>query len=251
MNSRVFLPGLLLAAALSLPVHAQDSGGWKYLVEPYVMFPNMKGELGLADLPAAPVDENPSDIFSNLQMGAMLFVEARNDNWAFSSDVLYMNLESDLESNSLVSSGSADMKQLGWELAGMRRLTPWFELGVSAVYNRIDADVKMTFVTVLGTTTRHVGLSQDWIDPTVVARATFPIGSQWAAQLRANVGGFGVGSDLFWQLQADASYRASDRWQFDFGYRWIDYDYDHGSGVHRFRYDMQNFGPVLKLGYNF
>src|SRR3954468_7252027 len=243
---------LAVCALLAAPAaaSAQDSE-WHWLAEPYLMFPNMKGEVGLADLPAAPVDESPSDIFSHLQMGAMLFVEARNDTWALSSDVLYMNLESDLEPGNLVSSGSADMKQIGWELATMRRLAPWFELGVSAIYNRIDADVNMTLVSILGTTTRHVALSEDWIDPTVVARATFPIGANWAAQVRANLGGFDVGSNLFWQLQADAVYHHSDRWQFAFGYRLIDFDYDHGSGAQRFRYHMQNFGPVLKLGYSF
>jgi len=243
---------LVICTLLSVPFAAQaQDPGWHWLAEPYVMFPNMKGDVGLADLPQASVDANPSDIFSHLQMGAMLFLEARNESWAFSSDVLYMDLDADLEPGRIVSSGSAGMKQVGWELAGMRRLAPWFELGLSAVYNKIDADVKMTFVTGLGTSTREVSLSRDWVDPTIVARATFAIGTHWAAQLRANLGGFGVGSDLFWELQADAVYHHSDRWQMAFGYRLIDFDYDHGTGVRRFRYDMQNFGPVLKLGYSF
>ncbi len=248
MNCRV----LALCALLSAPVAAlaQDSG-WHWLAEPYLMLPNMKGEVGLADLPSAPVDEDPSDIFDNLQFGAMLYVEAHNGQWMFSSDVLYMDLKSDLAANNIVSSGTGEVSQLGWELAAMRRLTPWFELGVSATYNKIDADVNMTFVTSFGTATRHVGLTRDWIDPTVVARATFPIGAKWAAQIRGNIGGFGVGSDLFWQIQADAIYQHSDRWRFVFGYRVIDTDYDQGSGTNRFRYDMQNFGPVLKVGYSF
>jgi len=243
----------LLAAALvaSAPGHAQESGaaGWQYLAEGYVMFPNMKGDVTLGDLPPAPVDESPSDIFSNLQMGAMFYFEAHDEHWAVSSDLLYMDLESDLTPNRVVSDGTAGVKQLGFEVAAMRRLTPWFELGLSAVYNKIDADVDMTFDTILGTSTRHLGLTQDWIDPTIVMRATFPLGAKWSATFRGNLGGFGVGSDLFWQLQADAVYRAGDHWQFAFGYRVIDFDYDSGSGARRFVYDMQNFGPVLRAGY--
>ena len=241
---------LALLAAFSCSAQAQDSG-WHSLVEPYIMFPNMKGETGVGNLPLASVDEDPSDIFDNLQMGAMLYFEVRNESWAFSSDVLYMDLESDLTPHGVISDGKAGVTQLGWELAAMRRVTPWLEVGVSAVYNKIDADVDITTSTILGTTTRSAGLSEDWIDPTLVARATFPFGTKWSGQLRANLGGFGVGSDLFWQIQADVVYRQSDKWQFAFGYRVIDFDYDHGSGTGRFVYDMQNFGPVLKLGYSF
>jgi len=247
-----WLPAVLVATGCC-GVHAQDapSGGWKYYIEPYLMFPNMKGETGVADLPPAPVDEDPSDIFENLQMGAMLYFEAHNERWMFSSDVLYMDLEADLTPNNIVSDGKAELAQLGWELAMMRRVSPGLEVGLSVVYNRIDADVDMTFDTVLGTSTRSVSMTEEWIDPTLVARATFPYGDKWFGQFRFNVGGFGVGSDLFWQVQADVVYRHSDKWQFVIGYRLMDFDYDQGSGLDRFVYDMQNFGPVMKVGYRF
>jgi len=248
MKMRPLVASALLAAAFASTVHADD---WKYLVEPYLMFPNMKGEVGLADLPAASVDEDPGDIFSNLQMGAMVYFEANNGTWMFSSDLLYMDLESDLTIKEDVLEGTAEMSQLGFELAAMRRLSDWFELGLSVVYNKIDADVNMTFDTILGTTTRSVSMTEDWIDPTIVARGTFPFGDKWRGQLRANLGGFGIGSDVFWQLQADVVYRHSDKWQFTFGYRIMDFSYDQGDGLDRFRYDMQNFGPVMKVGYQF
>jgi hypothetical protein len=54
-----------------------------------------------------------------------------------------------------------------------------------------------------------------------------------------------------WQWQADVGYRHSERLLFSFGYRIIDIDYDQGSGLDRFVYDMQTFGPVLKVGFNF
>ena len=86
------------------------------------MFPNMKGETGIGELPPVHVDEDPQDIFDNLQMGAMLFLEARNDQWAFSSDVLFMDLEADIAPRALVGGGKAGVSQLGWEIAAMRRL---------------------------------------------------------------------------------------------------------------------------------
>ena len=253
MNQRASVLVLVLSSFAATGAWAQQAqpGEWHYLVEPYLMLPNMKGEVGLADLPPASVDEDPGDIFSHLQMGAMFYFEANNGTWMFSSDLLYMDLESNLSPREGVIEGKARMSQVGFELAAMRRISDWLELGASVVYNKIDADVNMTFDTVLGTNTRRLSMTEDWIDPTFVMRGTFPFGDKWRGQLRANIGGFGIGSDVFWQLQADVVYQHSEKWQFTFGYRLIDFAYDQGDGLDRFRYDMQNFGPVLKAGYRF
>jgi len=70
-------------------------------------------------------------------------------------------------------------------------------------------------------------------------------------QFRADIGGFGLGSDLTWQIQAYAGYRFSKLFQITAGYRIMSIDYEKGSGQDRFLYDMNTFGPVLRLGFNF
>jgi hypothetical protein len=95
------------------------------------------------------------------------------------------------------------------------------------------------------------GLDEEWVDPSIVARAVAPIGEKWRFEARGNVGGFGVGSEMFYQLQLDFVYAMSDRWQFGLGYRYIDVDYESGSGATRFLYDMSTFGPVLEAGFRF
>jgi hypothetical protein len=94
-------------------------------------------------------------------------------------------------------------------------------------------------------------LEEDWIDPSVVMRATLPINDQWFFQARGNIGGFGVGSELMWQVMADFGYRPSEKWFVTFGYRIIDMDFEDGSGPDRFVYDMQTFGPVARIGFLF
>src|SRR5262249_44729725 len=125
---------------------------------------------------------------------------------------------------------------------------------ISAVYNQIDADVHIDFNSIGPITPPSLrgSLTEDWIDPTVVARATLPINDKWFFQARGNIGGFGVGSDLMWELQANVGFRPSEKWQFSFGYRVIDIDYDkHKGDPDHFSYDIQTFGPVLRLGYSF
>jgi len=243
---------ILLPAAAARAKDAADDG-WHYTVAAYVLFPNMKGETGIADLPNMPIDEDPGDIFDKLRMGAMLYLEAQDDRWTFSSDLLYMNLGVDFrDDEGLISfNGDIDVTQVGWELAAMRRLTSNFELGIGLTWNQIDLDVEATYSTPLGSTDIGGGREEDWIDPTIVMRGTWPIGDKWFFQARGNIGGFGVGSDLMWQAIAEVGYRPSEKWFTSFGYRVIDIDYENGSGPDRFMYDVRTFGPELKLGINF
>lgn len=245
-TTRTIAASLLLCAVTVNPAQAQGSD-WQYLIAPYALLPNMKGETGIGELPAVPVEADPGDIFDNLHIGAMLYAEMRNDTWTFSSDVLYMDLEQDIDERVLITGGEVGVSQIGWELAAMRRFTPWLEAGIGVTYNRLEADVDINLQ--LGTVS--AGTTEEWIDPSIVARATFPINDKWYFQTRANLGGFGVGSDLMWQLAAEVGIKTSDHWSFSFGYRVIDYDYDQGSDEDRFVYDMQTFGPQLKAAYSF
>jgi hypothetical protein len=70
-------------------------------------------------------------------------------------------------------------------------------------------------------------------------------------QFRGDIGGFGVGSDFSWQIQANAGYRFSKLFQATIGYRVIGINYDKGEGMDRFVYDVDTYGPVIHTGFNF
>ncbi len=78
-----------LSAQDTAMVAAQDTtmakSKWHFLLEPYMMFPNMHGTTGLGGLPNAQLDEDPGDIFKNLQFGAMFYAEANKGFWTVSS----------------------------------------------------------------------------------------------------------------------------------------------------------------------
>jgi hypothetical protein len=52
-------------------------------------------------------------------------------------------------------------------------------------------------------------------------------------------------------MQAYAGYRFSKLFQATAGYKIISVDYNKGDGDDRFLFDMDTFGPVLRLGFNF
>jgi hypothetical protein len=235
---------------------AQDSTQtpqkWRFLVEPYLMGPNMKGTVGIGSLPDVDVNANVGDIFSHLKAGFMLYAEAQNGTWALSSDFLYMKLSQDAEPTKLINSGNVTVSETAWELAGLRTLLPWLEGGVAGRMLRIDMDADVVRNEPRGgTTPLSEAMTRTWFDPLFLFRLKLANAGHWQLQLRADIGGFGIGSDLTWQVQAYAGYRFSELFQATVGYRSLAIDYEKGEGADRFKYDVTTFGPIIKLGFNF
>jgi hypothetical protein len=69
--------------------------------------------------------------------------------------------------------------------------------------------------------------------------------------VRGDVGGFGVGSELTWNLVGNFLYQVSRTVYLSVGYRALDMDYEQGSGASRFKFDMLLHGPVLGAVFRF
>ena len=235
---------------------AQDTAAakskWHFLVQPYLMYASMNGQVGLGELPDADINPSASDIFSNLQFGAMLYFEANNDKWAITSDIIYMDLGTDIEGKRGILSGEAGAKQFVWELAGLRKLRPWLEGGIGFRIINIKSDLEMQVNASVpgGAGPRSQSISETWVDPVIIGRVKFPA-KKWLFQLRGDVGGFGIGSDFTWQVHPDISYRFSKLFAMSIAYRVIGIDYENGSGSDRFKYDVDTYGPEVKFGFHF
>lgn len=243
---------LFILVTSSIKSRAQENAGdkWKFFVEAYLMFPAMNGSTGVRNLPMVDVDADAGDIFSNLKVGAMLYTEGSKGTWAFSSDLIYMDLRQDVTAGALVESGELSAKQFAWELAGLKRLAPWLEVGIGGRLNSVKAGVDLV-KTFGNPTAEERSLNPTWIDPIIIVRSKGIVYEKWLLQFRGDLGGFGIGSDFAWQLQAYAGYQFSKLFQLTAGYRIISIDYDKGSGSDRFRYDINTSGPVIRLGFTF
>ncbi len=71
------------------------------------------------------------------------------------------------------------------------------------------------------------------------------INDGWSFVGRADYG-FG-GSDGTWHLNGYFDYRFRDWGSVFFGYRWMDFDYENGSGSDRYVYDATQQGPLAGL----
>jgi len=75
----------------SASAQSQSSGGacskkWGYVLAPYLMFASMDGTSKVRGREIE-VDVSPSDIFENLQFGAMGYFGTRKGNWGFGVEV--------------------------------------------------------------------------------------------------------------------------------------------------------------------
>lgn len=253
---------LMLSILISGNIMAQDSGTvappkseWKLLVEPYMLFPNMSGSVGLGSgevVPDVAIDASSNDILGQLKMGFMLNAEASNGKWTIGSDLLYMSLAQGVKPSILIQNGELSVKQLGWEVSGLYAVKPWLDLGIGGMLNSINSGVEINQgVWGGGTINKSKSMTKTWFDPMLIARIQGKSNEKFIYQFRGEIGGFGIGSDFAWQMQAYAGYRFSKLFQITGGYRIISLDYETGSGANRFMYNVDTSGPVLRFGFNF
>lgn len=244
---------LLSLSAIISAVSAQDQspGKWRFLIEPYLMFPSMKGSTGIGDLPDVQVDAGAGDILGALKIGGMLYFEANTAKWAVSSDIIYMNLKQQVRTGTIIRGGDVQMKQFAWEVSGLRKVLPWLDAGIGLRLNSLEAGFDVVTGVGQNETERSRSRTETWLDPILIVRSkgTFG-GSRWTYLLRGDIGGFGVGSDFAWQIQSGIGYEFSELFELSGGYRVIGMDYDTGSGDGYFKYDMDTSGPTVRLGFH-
>jgi hypothetical protein len=163
-----------------------------------------------------------------------------------------MDLKQDVTPGLLLNSGTVGAKQFIWEAAGLYRLNSFLELGAGGRLNYLQTgiDIRVNSFPV-GTEEITGEKNKTWYDPILIARLTADIKDKWLFQFRGDVGGFGIGSDLTWQLQGYAGYRFTKVFQLSAGYRILSTDYSSGEERTQFIFDTNEFGPVIRIGFNF
>jgi hypothetical protein len=239
--------GFLLTSSVINAQTTDSSDTYHLYLEPYLLAPSMSGTIGIGQLPKTFICVPASELFKYFQIGGMLYAEVHNNRFAYTSDLLYASLGQDASSKNGVISGKVTVKQFWWELAGLYKVKPWLEFGVGARINSITNGLN---INVPGPSNKNVSKGATWVDPIIVTRLKGAINNKWLLQLRADMGGFGIGSQFAWQLQPDIYYRASRLLELGLGYRIISMDYNKGSGDNRFLYDIEEYGPQLRIGFN-
>ena len=242
---RVAISGLLFLAALGAPAAAAAQTAatdrWDVTVAPYLMGAAMSGTTGIANREAT-IDASAHDIFSHLQFGAMGVFVARKGNWGFGGDFIWMALGAVSENPP----ANVDPNQGAFAFYALRRLSPNAELTFGARWDVLQG--KITFKGPAGTVLEQ---TKQWMDPIVGLNLATSGAGRVHARLYSEIGGFGAGSKLTWQIFPTVGFDLGKVVAFDVGYRWLDLDYESGEGVSAFKYDVLTQGPVAGFVFRF
>lgn len=248
----------LLAASIAgccAALPAQAAGGdWAQTAVIYGMGAAIDGDATIGDL-TVPLDLSMSDVFSALEMGAMAAYRVDNDTWSFMVDATFMGLGGTAKSQRDIVKGDMDLDQMTLMGTVGRRFTPTLEGLFSLAWFDLSTDLKLTTRNPIGgaETTRTASVDADWIDPMVGLQYNVPFADDWRFNLRGDIGGFGIGADLSYQVLANVRYQATDTIGVVFGYRLIGFDYEDGNkgSSHYQHFDLVEQGPLVGMTISF
>jgi hypothetical protein len=239
------IAALCLAACLlfiAVPsAHAEEQAAatknWEFnLVPMYIWFVDLNGTI--------PVDVAFSDIWDNLEaIFTVHFEGVHRKKWGFIVDVTYLDLSVDINRPIL---RKMDFVNVIAEFDGFYR----FDMGYQALdliagvrYNKLEPEITTSGV---GPIPPSLKTDEDWVDPLIGGRYIREISDKWHLILRADLGGFGVGSDFVWNVAGFLDYRPWKHVSLIGGYRALDTDYKN-SGSTISRYDVRLAGPLAGI----
>ena len=216
---------------------------WEFAATVYVWGSGIKSSIGTSRGPLVS-ETDFGDVLKDLDMALMGSFEARRGPWGFVGDLMYTDLSSTEATPFGVLFSAADVDTTTTTFSGYALYrtvdspTSTVDVGVGVRANDLDIGVTLQPGT-LPLETFSVG--DTWVDPLVAARVKVPLSDSWYATAFVDVGGFGIDSDLTWQVVGTVDYHISDRWSVRMGYRHM--STDRTSGGRDIKLDLS--GPII------
>jgi hypothetical protein len=120
--------------------------------------------------------------------------------------------------------------------------------GVQARVNQIKANLSNQIATTIkNQLNRPFARTDEWFDPYIGLRAQYNLTKALYLTAKADVGGFGVGSDITTQISAGFGCQVTRNIFSEIAFRYLYTDYDSGGLLYR----VSTYGPELTLGLRF
>jgi hypothetical protein len=253
--SIIIAASLLLSSAMSQAQDADSetknsdatSNEWEFLIAPYGWLTALSSDVTIGETEST-TDASIGDVLDILKFGGFLHMEAQKGKWGIFSDITYAKLGDSGRvklKRGLLRPGikiDADLQQTIVEVGALYEIGDEdanVDLLLGARYFKFDVEADVGPF--------NISRDKDWLDPFVGARGQFRLSDKWGLSTRADIGGFGAGSDLTINASAIFTRKITENTDFGIGYRYLDVDYDDDN----IEYDTQMHGPLVGVGFRF
>lgn len=250
--SRVLAFGLLTVvstAALVVPgtASAQRADESYFRLTPYIWGLSLDGSTALPTGEDLPIDVSFSDIVDNLNMGLMVNLEWNLANgWYFLLDGMWAELEADFASDGpLGVSGTTEIEMFLYD--GLVGYSFDENFGVYAGARLNDHDIG---ITTDGALPVDVSIGDDWIDFIVGVRAFGEIGENWSLGGRLDAALAGDSESAF-NVSVVFARSFGESMHLNLGWRILDIEFDEGEGLERYKWDVEQNGPMIGWSWEF
>ncbi len=230
----------------------QETQDWKFEASFYGWLTGLNGSTGVGVL-TPNIDVSFLDIADDLKMAAALEFEIRHGRWGLITDLFYVKLgASGSTPGPIYDSVEIELQQFIGELSLAYRVidepSGFFDVYAGVRYQSLNLDFTGTPGPLAppGLIT-SASPDKNWLDPIVGIRGHWNINEKYYIAGKSDIGGFSVGSELTWSVQATLGYRFTENLSVELGYRYLHTDYEDGS----FTYDIDQAGIVTSLNFKF
>jgi len=234
-------------AAMPDTMLAPVESEWNFRFAPYAWLIAIDGDMGVGPF-TAPVDISFSDTLDKLDLAYMFLAEAGYGRWTLTADFVYGDFSNDIAGPPPFARIDYGFTQ--WVLSatvGYRVIqTEGYAMDFFAGTRTTDFDATATALGAGPPLQRSPG--DTWTDPIIGIRGQSDLGERFILRYNADIGGFGVSSDLVWQAFLGLGYRMTENSTVAIGYRGMGLDYTSNAFSPM---DTITHGPVLGFEFRF
>jgi len=230
-----------------------DSGmtGALYL---YGWVPWVDGDVGVNGLGPVDVSLDPKDIIDALDMAFIAAGEVRSGPVGVFGDLLYLDTSATQATPFQIIYNSATVEVTQTIATAMLTYQlyesgeNWVQGLAGARYVGMDTTVSLDGGGgIIFPVDPSASENISWWDPMVGIRVRQSLGNNWFFTGGALIGGFGVGADLDWDVNAGLAYKFTDSFSVAFTYRALGIDYNKDGDV----IDLVNQAPLIAFAVTF
>jgi len=240
------LIGALLGPACAAVADATNH--WSVDAVPYLWLASVDVRTSLPDLP--PSTPSGVDRFdTRISAGAMLTAQARYRSVGLFVDFAWLRLDSEAREPGPAFSAVDLKSDFIHSTAALIYILPLKgklhadALAGARLWN-VSEDLEFKSGALPGFKTSG---DKTWVDPVIGADLRYDLSRRWSVVTKGTMGGFGVSSDIAWEVFSGASYRFNDWCSGILGYRYLREEYDREG----FTLNLNAHGFLLGVGFHF